>query len=185
MQVMPCFSALACADLDFSLCLSGSNESTLWQLRHSSELVVSMRVHTRLASSARWARNFSLVSITPVSLPQISKVALILRLISGQGACGTWQSAHTTCTPARFLSWIVSWNSAYTLSRISWQEMQNFCVPVHASPVAPPIATAMNATNATTPATNTRSATLPGEDESPRIASQSFLAVLAGTSFSP
>src|SRR5262245_59769442 len=76
--------------------------------------------------------------MTPVSLPHSSNDARILRRSIGPGSRGTWQSEHTARTPERLRSWIVSLNSAYTLSRISWHPVQNASVFVQASPAAPP-----------------------------------------------
>ena len=44
--------------------------------------------------------------------------------------CGTWQSEHKARTPERLVKWMVPFSSAYTLSRISWQPVQNFSVLV-------------------------------------------------------
>src|SRR6185369_9933949 len=139
MHVNPWDFICLCRSRAVSLCLSGSIEASLWQLRHSSESVVFMRVQTRVASSYRCFSNFSRVSMTPVSFPQISNVAATLRLSIGIGSRGTWQSEQAARTPERFLSWIVSLNSVATLSRISWHmPPQNASELVQASPAAPP-----------------------------------------------
>ena len=107
MQVLPSALPFACRAFARSDCRSELIASAWWQLRHSSESVSFIRVQTCVASSYRCASNFSLVSMTPVSLPQISKVASTLRQIIGPGSRGTWQSGQIARTPVRFVSWIV------------------------------------------------------------------------------
>src|SRR5204863_1508805 len=66
-------------------------------------------------------------------------------------SCGMWQAAQSARRRGRFLSWIVSLNSAYELSRISWHEMQKPSLLVAttlAALTAIPIAVAPTATTA-------------------------------------
>src|SRR5450631_1938720 len=60
---------------------SGAIAAKSWQLKHSREPTFVMRAHSSLARRMRLASNFAGVSTAPVNLPQISKLALILRAI--------------------------------------------------------------------------------------------------------
>src|SRR6478752_8762201 len=139
-------------------CLVMSMESALWQLRHSRESLALKRAHSCAASSSRWSRNFSRVSMVPKILPQTSFEACILRAILSVQLCGTWQSGQVARTPERFEKWIVVFSSSNTFSRISWQEVQNFSVLVSSSAVlnAPQnMMPAMNPPSTSTPSANT------------------------------
>ncbi len=61
-----------------------------------------------------------------------------MRAILSVQLCGTWQSGQLARTPERLEKWMVVFNSAKTLSRISWQEVQNFSVLVSSSAVLKP-----------------------------------------------
>src|SRR6516162_9214269 len=98
-----------------------SMDSALWQLRHSSESLALKRAHSCSASSSRVSTNLSRVSIEPNKWPQTSLEACILRAILSVQLCGTWQSGQLARTPERLVKWTVDFNSANTLSRISWQ----------------------------------------------------------------
>src|SRR6266704_3823239 len=102
----------------------------LWQLRHSSESLALNRAHSCRASSSRLSTNFSRVLMLPNRCPQTSLEACILRAILSVQLCGTWQSGQLARTPERLEKWMVDFNSANTLSRISWQPVQNFSVLV-------------------------------------------------------
>src|SRR6478736_2079657 len=90
--------------------------------------------------------------MTPNRWPHTSLEACILRAILWVHSCGTWQSGQLARTPERLEKWIVDFSSANTLSRISWQPVQNFSVLVNSSAVLKP---PQNTTPATNPA-NTR-----------------------------
>src|SRR6185436_2062501 len=84
---------------------------------------------------------FSLVLITPVKWPHTSFAALTLRTIIGTSSFGKWQSAQVARTPVRFLSWMVSLNSA--AASLVWQLEQNssvlvMCTVTAAATVMPP-----------------------------------------------
>src|SRR3954453_20130932 len=87
--------------------------------------------------------------MVPKFLAHISFEACILRAILSVQSCGTWQSGQLARTPERLEKWIVDFNSANTLSRISWQEVQKFSVLVSSSPV---LKAPQNITPATKPA---------------------------------
>src|SRR3954466_4999394 len=76
--------------------------------------------------------------MVPNILPQTSFEACILRAILSVQLCGTWQSGQLARTPERLEKWGVDFNSANTLSRISWQLVQNFSVLVISSAVLKP-----------------------------------------------
>ena len=78
-------------------------------------------------------RNLSRVSMEPKMWPQTSFEACILRAILSVQSCGTWQSGQVARTPERLVKWIVPFSSSKTLSRISWQLMQNVSVLVASS----------------------------------------------------
>src|ERR1043165_2229005 len=94
--------------------------------------------------------------MVPKILPQTSFDACILRAILCVHSCGTWQSGQVARTPERLEKWIVDFSSANTLSRISWQPVQNFSVLVISSAV-------LKAPQNTTPAIN------PASTRSPRL----------------
>src|ERR1700712_2431500 len=98
--------------------------------------------------------NFSRVLMVPNRCPQTSFDACILRAILSVQLCGTWQSGQLTRTPERLEKWIVGFSSANTLSRISWQPVQNFSVLVTSSAV-------LNPPQNTTPATKPASTSTP------------------------
>src|SRR5438046_9224918 len=85
----------------------------------------------------------------PNRCPQTSLEACILRAILAVQLCGTWQSGQLARTPERLEKWMVVFSSANTLSRISWQPVQNFSVLVTSSAVLKP---PQNTTPATKPA---------------------------------
>src|SRR6478752_7187029 len=87
--------------------------------------------------------------MVPNRWPQTSFDACILRAILSVQLCGTWQSGQLARTPDRLEKWIVGFSSANTLSRISWQLVQNFSVLVSSSAVLKP---PQNTTPATKPA---------------------------------
>src|SRR4051794_18681127 len=87
--------------------------------------------------------------MVPKILAQTSFEACILRAILSVQLCGTWQSGQLARTPERLEKWIVGFSSANTLSRISWQPVQNFSVLVSSSAVLKP---PQNTTPATKPA---------------------------------
>ena len=76
--------------------------------------------------------------MVPKILPQTSFDACILRAILSVQSCGTWQSGQVARTPERLVKWIVASAPRYTLSRISWQPMQNVSVLVSSSAVLKP-----------------------------------------------
>src|SRR5262249_37196122 len=82
--------------------------------------------------------NFSRVLMVPNIFPQTSLDACILRAILLVQLCGTWQSGQPARTPERLVKWMVDLSSANTLSRISWQNVQNFSVLVSSSAVLKP-----------------------------------------------
>src|SRR6478609_3169123 len=94
MQVLPSSLAAVCFLNTDGFCFSLLMPSHVWQLRHSRESTDFILFHSFVASSMRLASNFSGVSISPVILPQTSKLACILRNIFGPHSCGTWQSGH-------------------------------------------------------------------------------------------
>src|SRR3954451_4958577 len=96
--------------------------------------------------------------MVPKILPQTSFDACILRAILSVQLCGTWQSGQLARTPERFEKWIVDFSSAKTLSRISWQPVQNFSVLVSSRAVLKPPQNTMPATkpaSTSTPSPNT------------------------------
>src|SRR6266536_5941793 len=92
--------------------------------------------------------------MVPKILPQTSFEACILRAILSVQLCGTWQSGQLARTPERLEKWMVDFSSANTLSRISWQPVQNFSVLVSSSAV-------LNPPQNTTPATNPANTSMP------------------------
>src|SRR6185503_18588867 len=128
MQVWPSFMAFWCTGADHSFCLEKSMDLKLWQLRHSCESFAFISRHTFSANCLRCFSNFSGVSMVPRALWNNSFEALILRMIFGNHSFGTWQSGQVARTPVRLLKCTVLVSSWYTLSRISWHEMQNFSV---------------------------------------------------------
>jgi hypothetical protein len=103
-------------------------------------------------------------------MPQTSLEACILRAILSVQLCGTWQSGQLARTPERFEKWMVDFSSANTLSRISWQPVQNFSVLVSSSAVLNP---PQNTTPATKPAST--SAPSPNTELGRRSTSQSSM----------
>src|SRR3954447_1957232 len=96
--------------------------------------------------------------MVPNRCPQTSFDACILRAILSVQLCGTWQSGQLARTPERLEKWIVGFSSANTLSRISWQPVQNFSVLVSSSAVLKPPQNTTPATkpaNTSTPSPNT------------------------------
>src|SRR5262245_9372318 len=110
------------------VCLVKSIATDEWQFRHSSESLDFRRAHSCLANSSRMPINFCRVEMVPKILPQTSFDACILRAILSVQSCGTWQSGQVARTPERLEKCTVCCSSWYTLSRISWHEMQNFSV---------------------------------------------------------
>src|SRR5678815_4725327 len=102
MQVLPSSFAAMCFLKTDCFCFSLLMPSQLWQLRHSRESTDFILFHSFVASSMRLASNFSGVEISPVILPQTSRLACIFRQIFGPHSCGTWQSGHPARTPVRF-----------------------------------------------------------------------------------
>ena len=99
--------------------------------------------------ACRWCRT---------DVPQTSFEACILRAILSVQSCGTWQSGQLARTPERLVKWIVDFSSANTLSRISWQPVQNFSVLVTSSAVLKPpqkITPATKPASTSTPRLNT------------------------------
>src|SRR5205085_10749526 len=108
--------------------------------------------------SSRFSRNLSRVSMVPNRWPQTSLEACILRAILSVQLCGTWQSGQLARTPERLEKWTVDLSSANTLSRISWQPVQNFSVLVSSSAVLKPpqkITPATKPASTSTPRLNT------------------------------
>src|SRR3954471_1468834 len=96
--------------------------------------------------------------MVPNRCPQTSFDACILRAILSVQLCGTWQSGQLARTPERLEKWMVVLSSANTLSRISWQPVQNFSVLVSSSAVLKPPQNTTPATkpaSTSTPSTNT------------------------------
>src|SRR3954470_396403 len=96
--------------------------------------------------------------MVPNRWPQTSLEACILRAILSVQLCGTWQSGQLARTPERLEKWIVGFSSANTLSRISWQPVQNFSVFVNSNAVLKPPQNTTPATkpaNTSTPSPNT------------------------------
>src|SRR4051794_29521867 len=94
----------------------------------------------------------------PNRWPQTSFEACILRAILSVQLCGTWQSGQLARTPERLLKWMVVFISANTLSRISWQPVQNFSVLVNSIAVLKPPQKMIPATkpaNTSVPSANT------------------------------
>src|SRR3954454_22893476 len=94
----------------------------------------------------------------PNRWPQTSFEACILRAILSVQLCGTWQSGQLARTPERLEKWIVDFSSEKTLSRISWQPVQNFSVLVTSSAVLKPpqkMTPATNPASTSTPSPNT------------------------------
>src|SRR4051794_35102782 len=119
-------------------CRVRSIAAVLWQLRHSRLLFAFSRAHSCPASSRRLSRNFCRVEMVPKSLPQTSLDACILRAILSVQSCGTWQPEQVARTPDRFEKCTVCASSGYTLSRISWQPVQNASVFVRSIAVLKP-----------------------------------------------
>src|SRR5688572_6439052 len=143
MQVLPPSETLAASAVEWASAARldwrvKSIDWNSWQLRHSRESLAFMRSHSRPASSWRLARNSSRVSMVPKIQPHTSFEACILRAILWVQSFGTWQSEHLARTPERLVKWMVGWISWYTLSRISWQPMQNCSVLVSSIAVLNP-----------------------------------------------
>src|SRR5271166_2337195 len=102
MQVLPSAWAWVWFFCASELCLRASMPSNEWQLRHSRDCDVFIRSHSSVASRIRLASNLAFVSIRPVSLPQTSSDALLLRAILCVQSLGTWQSEQIARTPVRF-----------------------------------------------------------------------------------
>src|SRR4249920_1994907 len=96
--------------------------------------------------------------MAPNRWPHTSLEACILRAILSVQLWGTWQSGQLARTPERFEKWMVDFSSANTLSRISWQLVQNFSVLVSSSAVLNPpqkITPATKPASTSTPSPNT------------------------------
>ena len=102
-----------------------------------------------------------------------------MRAILSVQSCGTWQSGQVARTPERLVKWMVDFSSANTLSRISWQPVQNFSVLVSSSAVLKPpqkITPATKPPSTSTPSLNTelgrRSTSHSSSDEAPDARAQ-------------